>query len=309
MTSRNGKDISIIIPTFGRHKILIQTIESVLKHMPYKGELIVVDQNERHPEDVAKQLAVWQEAHDIELIKLSRPHKCVARNVGATKAQSSIVLFLDDDVIISPHLMEEHLRAHNEHECCAVVGEIYQWRNHISVNSQIDAGMKTRPHYGYGKPRWITHLASTNVSLEKEVFTCVGGFDENFVGAAHAEDDDLGERLTAAGHRVLFHPNPWIVHLRAPQGGCRIPASTWPEWTKSVGTLIYAFRHGFKNGLALQYFKIAVRQGPLRRENVVKPWRWGTAWTHFFYAVLFAFRQRNRVVSSITCPADHCGRP
>src|ERR1041385_2066784 len=49
----------------------------------------------------------------------------------------------------------------------------------------------------------------------------LGGFDENFVGAAYRFETDFALRVAAAGGRIWFEPHASIDHLKLSTGGLR----------------------------------------------------------------------------------------
>jgi GT2 family glycosyltransferase len=121
--------------------------------------------------------------------------------------------------------------------------------------------------------------------VRRSALLAVGGFDEQFVGSAINEESDFARRLLAGGYRIVTEPGVNVLHLRAPAGGCRVPGNlSHPEWAKTVGHWIFAYRH-LRGGEFVQEVRRSLRGGPFRRENLVRPWRWPWAWGHFFRAM------------------------
>ncbi len=57
--------------------------------------------------------------------------------------------------------------------------------------------------------------------------------------------------------------------------------------------MLYAFRHGLRDGTFLSSTWQALRHGPLRRENVVNPRRWPEAWVGMFRGVAYGWRNHH----------------
>jgi len=51
--------ISIVIPTYRREQVLVDTLHALLRQEPPADEILVVDQTERHEPATADQLAAW----------------------------------------------------------------------------------------------------------------------------------------------------------------------------------------------------------------------------------------------------------
>ena len=59
--------ISVVIPTYRREQVLIDTIRALNNELVRDVEIIVVDQTEKHTSDVQRQLSAWHESHSIFL--------------------------------------------------------------------------------------------------------------------------------------------------------------------------------------------------------------------------------------------------
>ena len=69
------KDVSVIVPTYRRGQVLIDTLNSVRQFKPAASELLVVDQTARHDAEIEKELYGLSERHEIRWIRLPR-HFC-----------------------------------------------------------------------------------------------------------------------------------------------------------------------------------------------------------------------------------------
>lgn len=288
--------LTVAIPTFGREGVLIHTLEQILAALdPTRMELLVVDQTPRHEEATERQLRVWQDGGRLRRVTLSPPSLPAARNRAYQEARGEIVLFLDDDVILPPHLLAKHLEAYEDPALAAVTGQVF---NCLDPNRPppLDRPREgTRPHALVDAPCSARNISGGNHSVRRHVALAIGGFDEYFVAAALAEDLDFAQRLLDAGHRILYQPEAWIIHLGVKSGGCGITGqSTWPEWTHTSGLWLYGFRHGRKLRNWGWVLRMALRNGPLRREVVMQPRRWIPAWWGFAQACAYGWRHRGK---------------
>src|ERR1043165_1862113 len=123
-------NVTIAIPTYNRGEILVETIDRLLALEPRAAEILIVDQTRSYPAAIEQKLEAHAQRGDIRWIRLPEPSIPHAMNEALHLAQSPIVLFVDDDVIPSPHLAAEHERAY-EAGVWAVVGQVLQPGEHV----------------------------------------------------------------------------------------------------------------------------------------------------------------------------------
>jgi glycosyltransferase involved in cell wall biosynthesis len=141
----------------------------------------------------------------------------VARNAGVSLASGSLVVFVDDDVVASPRLVEEHVASHRASPAAsrstAVIGPMatpagvrlspwVAWEQRM-LYKQYDALAEGR--YACSPRQFYTG----NASIPKHVFVEAGGFDPRF---RRAEDIELAYRLEAAGVEFAFNPDAIGYH-------------------------------------------------------------------------------------------------
>lgn len=82
----------------------------------------------------------------------------------------------------------------------------------------------------------VESLAATAILIRREAFESVGGFDEGYF--LYGEDNDLCNRLRAAGWRLVALPLGWATHADGASSGSWVDRElAWWE-----GTLTYAWR-------------------------------------------------------------------
>ncbi|GAI47626.1 unnamed protein product, partial [marine sediment metagenome] len=106
-------DISVVIPTVNREKILRRVIEGLIKQTYPAGrlEVIIVDDNSTDgTQDTMKELR--QIHNNIRYIKQLPGKKgpAAANNLGIRNAAGDFILFINDDVIADIHMLEEHMK-------------------------------------------------------------------------------------------------------------------------------------------------------------------------------------------------------
>jgi GT2 family glycosyltransferase len=208
-------DVSVVIATYRRDAVLVDTVRRVLDLDPPACELLVVDQTPAHPPAVERELEELAATGAIDWFRLDEASIPAAMNVGLLRASSEIVLFLDDDVIPGPDLVEAHRAAHGRPGVAVVAGQVLQ------PGEEPMSGPHAPFRFSSADRGWVTEVIGANFSIRRDLALAIGGMDENFVRAAYGFEAELCARATAAGGRILFEPLATVRHLRAPAGGTR----------------------------------------------------------------------------------------
>ena len=213
--TRDNDGVSAVIVTYGRDRVLVETVRRVLELDPPPSELLVVDQTPRHALEAERELEDLAAAGAIDWVRLPRPSIPAAMNVGLRRARSEIVLFLDDDLIPGVGLIAAHRDAHWRAGASVVAGQVLQ------PGEEPMPGTPTPFRFNAAGRTWVTEAVGANFSIRRDLALRIGGIDENFVRAAYGYEAELCARAIAAGARVLFEPGATVRHLRAPSGGTR----------------------------------------------------------------------------------------
>src|SRR5262249_722109 len=215
--------ISVVIPTLNRESNLLTTVRALLDvSSPNFLELIVVDQSNQ-PSNLVN-------CKDKRLIYMHVMVKNVskARNCGASLARGNVVLFLDDDVASVACIVEAHAATYLRTDACCVTGPILTLTDSLVSIDTLDAEQRAKLNKG---ELFISNLdaeyiplfaPSGNASYKRDFLISIGGFDENFIGAlVVGEDAEISYRVKAHGGKIIYSPAASLVHLQAPEGGCR----------------------------------------------------------------------------------------
>jgi glycosyltransferase involved in cell wall biosynthesis len=178
-----------------------------------------------------------------------------ARNAGIARARGDRIIFIDDDVLVLPNFVAEHLRAAEAHPANVVRGGA------ISVESfdDLPPPVWTLRHYS-GNFFW-----TTNVSVPLATLRAIGGFNETFSEYGW-EDIDVGLRLRERGVRATFNPKalayhykphlriadvePMIRQARAQARTAVLLAKLHPHWRSYLATGINPLQRGWHRATA-----------------------------------------------------------
>lgn len=230
--------ISIVIPTYCRDQVLLDTIGHLLRLQPRAAEIVVVDQTPKHAPETELRLQQLGGDGSIRWLHLSRPSIPGAMNQGLLRAREEIVLFVDDDIVPDVRLAAAHLVAHAERGVELVAGRVLQpW--------DAPTGSAKGPGFASTRRGPVCEFIGCNFSVKRTLALELGGFDENFVHAAYRFEADFAARLLAMRGRILFEPTASIHHLKAPAGGTRAYGDYLRTVRPShaVGEYYYVLRH------------------------------------------------------------------
>jgi GT2 family glycosyltransferase len=238
--------ITIAIPTYNRGAILVETIERLLMLAPRADAILIADQTKEHPAGVEERLRAWHDARAIRWMRLEEPSIPKAMNDALAAAETELVLFFDDDLIPEGGIVGAHVRAHADEGIWAVAGQVLQ-----PGEEPIWSAEARPPHstldfkFNSSEGAFITNVMAGNLSVKRERALAIGGFDENFVGAAYRFETDFAMRIAQAGGKIWFEPRASIRHLQLSTGGLRSYGDhrSAPVPAHSAGDYYFALHH------------------------------------------------------------------
>jgi GT2 family glycosyltransferase len=268
-----GASIAVVIPTYRREQILLDTLHLVLPLLQTGDELLVVDQTPQHEPAVDQRLHELAASGAIRWVRRSKPHICEAMNAGAGLARSDVLLFLDDDVIPVPALLEVHRRTLGAADAPpAVCGQVLQPWNEGPITQVTNFGVEFNA--AYDQSCEILSLMAGNFAMRRETYFQVGGMDERFFGPCYRLESELSYRIyRRTGRKVQFVPEAGIRHLHAGGGGSRAfgTKDTWKHIGGCVGDYYFALR-SLSAWTAFKHCCRRLLRSPINRETVKRPW-------------------------------------
>jgi GT2 family glycosyltransferase len=243
--------VSVVVPTFGRDAVLVDTVRAVVAQGG-ADEVLVVDQTEVHAPQTVDALHALEAAGRIRVLGLRPPGTVHAMNTGLQAARGGIVLFLDDDLVPGPGLVAAHARAHRDHpEAWAVAGQVLQPGCEPVPAGRRAAGRGLREDLDFdfagNEGAWVSNVMAGNLSVKRAEALAAGGFDENFLPpVAYRFETEFAKRIVARGGRIRYEPSASVRHLRAAAGGTRAIGSHLASASPlhGVGDYYYALRCG-----------------------------------------------------------------
>jgi GT2 family glycosyltransferase len=215
--------VSFVIPTFRRPDALATTLAAVARtDFPRDQlEVIVVD-DDANTDTRAVVERAGEQLPGIRYLSQQNRGAARARNLGAGEAQGDVLVFLDDDIVVEPEHVQRHLAALGDFERALVNGH---WEFSPDVAAQLESTPFGR--FRIGVERWVKDgiaktplddgrlapetVTAANLSLERELFWRLGGFDETFPFAGY-EDQEFSHRATQAGCQLVYDPAIRLLH-------------------------------------------------------------------------------------------------
>ena len=196
---------SVVVVTYNTNvKLLAENFKALFNQSVENYDVIVVDNSDKK---------------DLEPVVLGFPVKVyiklkenaglsVGRNIGVSRAQGDIVIFLDDDAIPDRDFIREHLKAYETYDIVGLRGKskprtksVYNY-----LTAHYDMGDSAIPHY--------INLEG-NSSFRKDILEAIGGFDTVIKGAGGHEGAELSYRIINRlkdRNKLIYYPGPVIYH-------------------------------------------------------------------------------------------------
>ena len=186
--------ISVIIPTYNRKDIVLESINSVLTQKPKNYEVIVVDDGS------TDETSSYLESLELPLrvIKKENGGVASARNLGIKNAKGTYIAFLDSDDLWLPGILKEQLEYLTTHPDIPLVytdqrldikGEKVGITRFGVMNTTHEEKSKfDLPGFAQSPP-----IHTSSVMVKKSIFDELGYFNENL--KIH-EDTDMWNRIS-----------------------------------------------------------------------------------------------------------------
>lgn len=229
-TDTTTSDLDVVIPSKDRPDLLTATLAALNRQSVKRFGVIVVDDGSATeaeqlvPETLRRALSIRFVRNETSL------GAGPTRNRGVAVSKADYIVFLDDDCVAAPELIERHRAALSSAGGPVVsLGPILSPRGvRLPVWTHWDADRLERGYASLGRgqtqPGWAD-LFTGNVGVRRADFLAVGGFDERF---PRGEDTELGHRLDEFGCRFMFDSEAVVWHHseRSLRSWLRIAADT-----------------------------------------------------------------------------------
>ncbi|MFL5617307.1 MAG: glycosyltransferase family 2 protein [Gemmatimonadaceae bacterium] len=201
---------SVVIPTYRRRDDAVRVVQMLAKQtIPSSEYEVVVVVN--GPDDGTRDaLAAIEVPFALRVLHRETPGLAAARNAGVADARGDVVIILDDDMEPAAGFVAAHVAAHADGEPKAVMGPVPIAMSDATSAPSAYVGAKFDRHLAWlarnGGPATARDFYGGNLSLPRDVFVRIAGFDERFTQYGN-EDVELSLRLASAGVPIVYEPS------------------------------------------------------------------------------------------------------
>lgn len=252
----------MIVVTRDRPHLIGRAVESVVVAATPETRITVVDQSATAATaEVISELT----ASDSRITRLALNTKgsSLARNAGIAHTSADLVLFTDDDCVVSPDWIASMIDEFADESCAAVFGSLRAddadqpgdaadapW-----LGVAVTAGTERREFAPQSTDLSFGHGA--NMGFRRTALNAVDGFDPMLgVGCVLRSwpERDIGYRMLSAGHSITFQPKSVVSH------------NQWRTWDE-----VYAAHYNYAFGAGAAVAKY-LRCGDLKGLRVLGDW-------------------------------------
>jgi glycosyltransferase involved in cell wall biosynthesis len=201
-----------------RAELLARTIDRIEAQSVPRDiyDVIVVDNasTDRTREVLDQKVKVYP---NLRVLSQKKPGAAATRNAGIRAAEGETILFIDDDILAEPNLVEAHIQYHRSHDRASIIGTVatpWDERSDPFLRYLRDRAL-FNPYSLAGLPTDFSCYHTGNVSTSRVHLNEVGGFDEGF-SVYGMEDIELGYRLERIGCRMVRGSNARAEHRYFP---------------------------------------------------------------------------------------------
>lgn len=274
-------ELSIIIVAWNTRDILMDCLESIVRHSPSRAsEIIVVDNAS------ADGTADSVRRGFPQVLVLSNDVNrgfAAANNQGMERASGQYILLLNPDTIVHPQSLDSLCEFMDRHEDVAICGprllngdgtlqqsarRFPTFRGALHKYTVLRSLGIFRAHYvrwmmkdfAHDRQMDVDQVMGSALLLRRSLLERIGIMDERFF--MYYEEVDLCYRVKQAGGRVVFVPDAVITHLGG-QSSKQVPVDRYVILMESL--LRYFRKH--RGRLATALFGTVFKPGILLRQS------------------------------------------
>lgn len=204
---------SLIICSRNRPGLVTELVVSILQGEEVPTELIVVDDSDSP--NVRLQNLVTDRPCEIRYLWNRSVGLSRANNTGIAKARYDLIVFTQDDILVTPTWFGVLVRSLLEAQPRTVVtGKV------LPGGEEAGGGFAPSTKSDEQIEVYEGRIASDvlyvqNMAIFRSAFDEIGGFDPDLGPGTPfpaAEDNDFAFRLLEAGYRIVYNPNAVIYH-------------------------------------------------------------------------------------------------
>lgn len=225
-----GLRVSVIVPVYNGGTTFRRCLFSIKATVPSPVEIIVVGDGDT---DGSSQLA---EEFGVKVLRFPSPGgPGRARNLGASRATGEVLFFIDADVTVPPHVIDQVATTfQRDPDLAALIGSYDDEPGEASFLSQYRNMLHHYVHQT-GCEEASTFWGACG-AIRRDVFLAAGGFVETYRRPS-IEDIELGYRLRAGGYKIRLLKSLQVKHWKRWEVRSMVRADLWQRavpWTELI---------------------------------------------------------------------------
>lgn len=204
--------ISVVVPTYNRGEALGLVLDRLLaSDRPGFREIEIVVVDDGSPVPVAPLVNARQAppGFTLKCVRQKNAGPAAARNRGFTTCRGDIVIFIDDDILVPPELIRQHIEAHELNPDAVIFGGCVPPNGAGNrMGRLLESMYGIRPN----RPRFerVSIIASGQLSVERKSFP--DGVYASDLRTPAAEEFELSARLRRRGIAIFNATEIGAVH-------------------------------------------------------------------------------------------------
>jgi GT2 family glycosyltransferase len=259
--SESDLALSVIIPTHNRRESLRRVLEALSSQVVGSGPFEVAVVCDGCTDGTAEMCRSLTVAYQMTVIEQTQQGPAAARNAALARARGQLVVFLDDDVVPAPGLLEAHLEAHAGGDVTVAIGPLLAPPgDSLDPWTRWEAAMLEGQYQAMAAGKWQPtprQFYTGNASVRRRPLVEAGGFNTDF---RRAEDVELAYRLQALNMTFTFVPKAKGWHF------ARRTLASWLNTAREYGVAdVVMYRQGRRMTLQSMAREFQWRHAWLRR--------------------------------------------
>jgi len=210
--NENVNVVSVVVPTYNRGEALGPMLDRLLatdRRGLGEVEIVVVDDGSPVPAAPVVSARQTPPGFMLKCIRQENAGPAAARNLGFTDSRGDIVIFIDDDILVPPELVRQHVEAHDLNPGAVVFGEcIPPTGARNNMRRLLESLSGSRPNSRIFER--VSLIASGQLSVERKSFP--DGVYASQLRTPAAEEFELSARLRQHGTLVIYATQIEAIH-------------------------------------------------------------------------------------------------
>jgi GT2 family glycosyltransferase len=195
-------DVSVLIPTIGRARLLEECLRSLESCRPRAREIVIVDQS--RADEVAAVVSAFGHI-GARTVPMDERGVARARNRGLEEVRHEVMALTDDDCVVDPSWIGVAWELAQGNPGAILTGRVLPGSGEGHVPS---TRTDEEPRDFTGEPH-AGAIYTNNSVVPRSEAVALGGFDERF---PNASDNDFGYRWLVTGRPMRFDPRLVVWH-------------------------------------------------------------------------------------------------